>query len=399
MGFDSKGKVVNYSNVHNTVTSQEICEQSSKIVTFIDLAGHEKYLRTTLFGLTGHAPDFAMLMIGANMGIVGMTKEHLGITLALRVPVYIVITKIDICPENIFKQTMQQIKKLLKSPGSRKIPVVIRSDDDVVVAARNFLSERIAPIFCISNVSGQNLDMLRLFLNLLPARREWEQLQEKPVQFDIDAHWSVPGVGTVISGTVMSGTIGINDTVLLGPDQSGEFIPVVIKSLQTKRLPVKTVRAGQTASLALKKVKRSTLRKGMVIVGKSANPTACREFEAEILVLYHQTTIQKHYEAVVHCGTAQQCAKILSIDKEVIRTGDKAKARFRFISRPEFLVVGSRLIFREGRAKGIGRVAQLFPTSETEQHTNAANRQASGASSSKSRERRAATKEAQSTGV
>jgi len=269
----------------------------------------------------------------------------------------------------------------------------------VVVAARNFLSERIAPIFCISNVSGQNLDMLRLFLNLLPARREWEQLQEKPVQFDIDAHWSVPGVGTVISGTVMSGTIGINDTVLLGPDQSGEFIPVVIKSLQTKRLPVKTVRAGQTASLALKKVKRSTLRKGMVIVGKSANPTACREFEAEILVLYHQTTIQKHYEAVVHCGTAQQCAKILSIDKEVIRTGDKAKARFRFISRPEFLVVGSRLIFREGRAKGIGRVAQLFPTSETEQHTNAANRQASGASSSKSRERRAATKEAQSTGV
>lgn len=53
MGFDSKGQVVNYSNLHNTVTPQEICEQSSKIVTFIDLAGHEKYLRTTLFGLTG----------------------------------------------------------------------------------------------------------------------------------------------------------------------------------------------------------------------------------------------------------------------------------------------------------------------------------------------------------
>jgi len=74
---------------------------------------------------------------------------------------------------------------------------------------------------------------------------------------------------------------------------------------------VKTVRAGQTASLALKKVKRSSLRKGMVIVGKGANPVACREFEAEILVLYHQTTIQKHYEAVVHCGTAQQCEDIV----------------------------------------------------------------------------------------
>lgn len=103
MGFDSKGKVVNYSGMHAAMGDQEICEQSSKIVTFIDLAGHEKYLRTTLFGLTGmpivlfylgftvnlnnftgHAPDFAMLMVGANMGIVGMTKEHLGITLALR---------------------------------------------------------------------------------------------------------------------------------------------------------------------------------------------------------------------------------------------------------------------------------------------------------------------------
>lgn len=276
------------------------------------------------------------------------------------------------CPENILKQTMQQIKKLLKSPGSRKIPVVIRNEDDVVVAARNFLSERIAPIFCISNVTGENLDLLRSFLNLLPARREWEKLQEKPVQFDIDAHWAVPGVGTVISGTVMSGIITANDTLLLGPDHTGEFTPVVIKSIQTKRLPVKTVRAGQTASLALKKIKRSQLRKGMVLVGKGADPIACREFEAEILVLYHQTTIQRHYEAVVHCGTAQQCARILSIDKDVIRTGDKAKVRFRFLTRPEFLVIGNRLIFREGRAKGIGRITQIFPTSETEKYHNPA---------------------------
>lgn len=60
------------------MNTTEICESSSKIINFIDLAGHEKYLKTTVFGLTGHAPDFAMLMIGANMGITGMTKEHLG---------------------------------------------------------------------------------------------------------------------------------------------------------------------------------------------------------------------------------------------------------------------------------------------------------------------------------
>lgn len=113
------------------------------------------------------------------------------------VPVYVVVTKIDMCPENIFKETVQQIKKLLKSPGSRKIPVgmcmhfrriyhnkfsVVRSEDDVVVTARNFLSERIAPIFCVSNVTGQNLDLLRSFLNLLPARQEWDKLQQQPVR-------------------------------------------------------------------------------------------------------------------------------------------------------------------------------------------------------------------------
>ena len=52
----------------------QICKESSKVVTFIDLAGHEKYLKTTVFGMTGHAPDFAMLMVGSNAGIVGMTK-------------------------------------------------------------------------------------------------------------------------------------------------------------------------------------------------------------------------------------------------------------------------------------------------------------------------------------
>jgi len=119
LGFDSKGSIVNYAGVRNLSTN-EICEASAKIVNFIDLAGHEKYLKTTVFGLTGHSPDFAMLMIGANMGVSGMTKEHLGIVLALRVPVFLVVTKIDMCPENILKETMQQIKKVLKSPGCKK---------------------------------------------------------------------------------------------------------------------------------------------------------------------------------------------------------------------------------------------------------------------------------------
>lgn len=59
-------QVVNYSESR---TAEEICESSSKMITFIDLAGHHKYLKTTVFGLTSYCPNFAMLMVSANTGI------------------------------------------------------------------------------------------------------------------------------------------------------------------------------------------------------------------------------------------------------------------------------------------------------------------------------------------
>jgi len=51
----------------------------------------------------------------------GMTKEHLGLALALNVPVFVVITKIDMCPPNVFQETLKILQKILKSPGCRKI--------------------------------------------------------------------------------------------------------------------------------------------------------------------------------------------------------------------------------------------------------------------------------------
>lgn len=59
-----------------------------------DLAGHERYLKTTLYGLTSGAPSCVMLMVGANAGLIGMSKEHLAIALALSVPVVVCITKV-----------------------------------------------------------------------------------------------------------------------------------------------------------------------------------------------------------------------------------------------------------------------------------------------------------------
>jgi GTPase len=64
-----------------------------------------------------------------------MTKEHLGLALSLGIPVLVVITKIDMCPPNILESTIKQLVKILKSPGCRKIPMFIKTNEDVVVTA------------------------------------------------------------------------------------------------------------------------------------------------------------------------------------------------------------------------------------------------------------------------
>ncbi|XP_061740897.1 GTP-binding protein 1 isoform X2 [Nerophis ophidion] len=358
LGFDQEGQVVNKPDSHGgSLDWTKICEKSSKVITFIDLAGHEKYLKTTVFGMTGHLPDFCMLMVGSNAGIVGMTKEHLGLALALNVPVFVVVTKIDMCPANILQETLKLLQRLLKSPGCRKIPVLVQNKDDVIVTASNFSSERMCPIFQISNVTGENMALLKMFLNLLSSRTCYRD--DQPAEFQIDDTYSVPGVGTVVSGTTLRGLIRLNDTMLLGPDPLGSFISIAVKSIHRKRMPVKEVRGGQTASFALKKIKRSSIRKGMVMVSPRLNPQATWEFEAEILVLHHPTTISPRYQAMVHCGSIRQTATILSMNRDCLRTGDKASVHFRFIKTPEYLHCDQRLVFREGRTKAVGTITKI----------------------------------------
>ncbi|XP_041977826.1 GTP-binding protein 1 isoform X1 [Aricia agestis] len=359
LGFDSMGNVVNKPE-HGTLDWVKICERSSKVITFIDLAGHERYLKTTVFGMTGHAPDFGMLMIGANAGIVGMTKEHLGLALALSVPVFVVVTKVDMCPPNVLQDNLKLLVRVLRSSGCRKVPVMVKTNDDVIVSATNFVSQRLCPIFQVSNVTGENLPLLTSFLNLLKTRGEAGSVA-RPAEFQIDDTYSVPGVGTVVSGTALAGRIRLGDTLLLGPDPLARFTPILVKSIHRKRMSVSEVRAGQTASFALKKIKRSAIRKGMVLVSPALNPQACWQFEGEILVLHHPTTISERYQAMVHCGSIRQTASIMSMSRDCLRTGDKALVRFRFIKHPEYLRRGQRMVFREGRTKAVGNVLRPEP--------------------------------------
>jgi GTPase len=156
--------------------------------------------------------------------------------------------------------------------------------------------------------------------------------------------------------------------MLLGPDGNGAFAPVQVKSVHSKRVPVKTVYAGMSAGFALKKIKRSTIRKGMVMVPMGSNPQPTIYFEADVVILYHSTTIHTNYQPVIQCLTMRQSAKIVHIsDREVLRTGDRSRVMFKFMYRPEFMKEGMRVIFREGRCKGIGIITRVaIPPEEAE---------------------------------
>ncbi|KAI0099609.1 P-loop containing nucleoside triphosphate hydrolase protein [Nemania sp. FL0031] len=360
MGFDTLGNVITSDTPGRKLSWEEIGKRSAKVITFTDLAGHERYLRTTVFGLLSSSPNYCLLMVAANNGLIGMSKEHLGIALALNVPIMVVVTKIDICPPNILEQTIQQITKILKSPGAKKMPIFINNREECVNTATQFVSQRICPIFQVSNVTGKNLDLVRTFLNILPHHGRYDS--EAPFEFHVNDTFSVPFVGTVVSGIVKSGVVHVGDNILVGPDSLGQFMQTSIRSIERKRIGVPAASAGQSASFALKRVRRKDVRKGMVVLPKIEGqppPKVYREFVAEVLILSHATTIKTKYQAMLHVGPVQQTCAIIDIDSPFIRTGDRATVAFRFVQRPEYLAPGDRLLFREGRTKGLGIVKSV----------------------------------------
>jgi GTPase len=213
---------------------------------------------------------------------------------------------------------------------------------------------------------------VRTFLNMLPHHGNYDA--HAPLEFHVNDTFSVPFVGTVVSGVVRSGVVHSGDNVVIGPDSTGAFLNTKIRSIERKRIPVPACAAGQSASFALRNLRRRDVRKGMVILHKpeataagaagaastaGPQPKAYREFVAEVLILSHATTIKTKYQAMLHVGPVSQTCAIIDIDRRYIRTGDRACVAFRFMQRPEYLTIGERILFREGRTKGLGIVKEL----------------------------------------
>ena len=371
MGFSSDGSQVVPERITESKNKswQPIVERSKHLITFLDLCGHEKYLKTTIFGLVGLIPDYAMIVIGANMGLTRMTKEHIGLAISLKVPIFFVITKIDIAPKNVYEGTLELLQKIMKSPAAGSRMPLIAAEDNVTELA-DLIEGKVCPIFTVSNVTGEGVPLLKHFLSNLKTRSAINGMfgpVDAPAEFLIDGIFMVTGVGMVVSGIVRAGSIHINQNMCLGPDSTGSFKSVSVKGIHNKRVPIESAVAGQSVSLNIKSInkkevlKKNSYKKGMVLIDKDLCPETVREFEAEVVILHHATTIRPNYQPIIHCGVVRQAASVIEMSNELLRSGDKGLIKFRFAYHPEILHPGMQILFREGRTKGLGEVRKIYP--------------------------------------
>jgi GTPase len=370
LGFDYDGKIVNYQSMTNSRLSwSEIVSKSCKIVSFFDLPGHESYLKTTILGLTSSFPDICMIVIDGNNGIKPMTKEHILLCITLNISFIIVVTKIDICEnrQNVLKETMDGIKKFLNHPGIKRLPFVIKDNDDISLANKHIYSDSIIPIFMVSNVTGIGLDKLKTFLNIVGKKNPVKN--NDFVEFYIDHVWNVYGFGTVIGGHLMNGTISVGDKLFLGPNY-GEYEQISIRTIQCKKINLTTVSSGSYVCLGIKRNDKLTnIRRGNVIISSNVEKISVKKFTAKINVLRaHATTIKVGYEPIFHAYAIRQVIKILDIkdkknarniiydDDKCLRNGDYATVSFSFKYAPQYIKAGTRFVLCEGRTKVMGEI-------------------------------------------
>lgn len=390
LGYDYNGSVINYNDIGCKMSWPEIVNKSAKIINILDLCGHEKYLKTTIRGLTSSNPELCMIIVGANKGIKNdkvknirgnkgkyenMTREHIFLCVALNIPFAIIVTKIDMIIEqnikNIYDETMKDIHKVIKSPNVRRQPLKIETNEDVVIAAKQIHSESIVPIFPVSNVTGDGLSNIKSFLNLIPQREQKKITND--VLLYIDGIWNVTGVGTVIGGQLISGEVKINDKLYTGPN-GNSYDQLVIKSIQIKRVQVQKAIQGSYVCFGLKKgYDKKNIKRGNVLISNKEQQLSVKIFTANVKILRtHSTTIRVGYQPIVHCSTLRQSAILRKIenkvnsrnpedtkDDDILRTGDTALVTFEFAFYPVFLTVGTKIVFAENRTKVVGVVTSI----------------------------------------
>ncbi|MDX9767318.1 MAG: selenocysteine-specific translation elongation factor [Ectothiorhodospiraceae bacterium] len=309
---------------------------AADVLGFVDVPGHEKLIHNMLAGATGI--DHVLLVVAADDGPMPQTREHLEILDLLGLDRgTVALTKIDRVPSERAAAVASDIAALLAGGG---------------------LAD--APVFPVSSQSGAGVDALRAHLHTL-ARDTEPRPTNGRFRLAVDRCFTLAGTGTVVTGTVHSGRVRIDDRVLLSP----AGIEVRVRGIHAQNQPAQEGVAGQRCALNLvgAGLEKKDVRRGDWIIDADLHrPT--QRIDAELRVPPHLARPLRHWTPVhVHIGAADISGRVAVLEGDAVAAGETALVQL-VLDQPTVALHGDRFVLRDQSARQTlagGRVLDNAP--------------------------------------
>jgi selenocysteine-specific elongation factor len=285
-------------------------------IGFVDVPGHERFVKTMLAGSTGF--DLVLLVVAADESIKPQTREHFEICRLLGIPRGLVaLTKADLVEPEILELVRLEIEEFL---------------------AGSFLAG--APIVAVSAVTGRGLDELKAALARVASEAPVKDAS-RHFRLPVDRVFSMRGFGTVVTGTLVSGRVRLEDEVEVQP--GGRRFRV--RGIQVYNQPVAEAVAGQRTALNLAGAEIGELARGVTLVAPGLFSPA-RVFDAEFELLASARPLKDRAPVHLHAGTAEVIAEARLLDPATaLAPRERGLVRFR-LREPVLVLPGDRFIVR-----------------------------------------------------
>jgi len=278
-------------------------EQGNQLA-FVDVPGHEKFIHNMLAGVAGM--DAVLLVVAADEGVMPQTREHLNICNLLKIKTGLVaITRIDLVEDSDMVELCQEeVAELLEG---------------------TFLEGK--PVIPVSTTSGEGLTELRQALSKLGKQIPAAEI-EKPFRLSVDRSFTLKGFGTVVTGTVLSGSLRQDEEVQQFPQQRS----VRIRGLQAHSQTVSEVFAGQRAALNLAGITKEEIQRGDQLAKEGSLLTSYM-LNASLTLLEDVSAALKNRTRIrLHLGSQEVFGRIVLLEGETLSPGKTTLVQFRLES-------------------------------------------------------------------
>ncbi len=310
--------------------------EGGTVLGFVDVPGHERFIRNMLCGVA--AVDYALLVVAADDGVMPQTEEHLAILDLLGVEAgAVAITKTDRVDPGRVDEAVEEVELYL---------------DETRLAG--------APCFPVSSVDGSGIETLKAHLEAAAA-----EVRHRPAgghfRLAVDRAFTVVGAGLVVTGTAFSGSVSVDDRLLLSPAR----IPVRVRGIHAQDRKAERGRAGERLALNIvgQSLGKDEVARGDWVVAEPAH-LPVRRIDATVRILGDETRPVAHWTPVhVHLAAADVTGRLALLEARSLAPGESGLAQL-VLDRPIGAMHGDRFVLRDQSATrtiGGGTVVDVLP--------------------------------------